>query len=91
MDSDDPLRYKLRIEIQAAIDTESLNALDDERDHLSEIDHLLMDAEDPDCDALREQLYQQRSYDLCHECYEEYVRNPLAIESQMSTLDFSEN
>ena len=90
MDSDDPLRYILRIEIQAAIDSENPQDEDDERDHLKEIETLLENSDDPDCEELRNHMHQQRRYDLCHDCYEQYVRNPLSVEPQVS-FGFSEN
>lgn len=79
-------RFEVRIEVQAVLEPPTLNEPEDDRDHLLEVDELLAkielmedELEDSGSD-FDEPLYQRRRYDLCRECYQKYLRNPLGFE-----------
>ncbi len=85
----DALRYEVKIDMQLAIESDEEIQNDDDRDHLSDVDEWLQRIDD-ECEELCEQFYQSRRFDLCSECYEQFVRNPLASEPQIQ-VGFSEN
>lgn len=92
IDQDDETRYVVRLEVYAAIDDDAPQAVDEE-DHLDEIEDLLERLEDYDEDGLDEdegqRLYRQARYDLCPQCRERFVRNPMGRGA--TRLGFSEN
>jgi hypothetical protein len=90
LDSQDDLRYVVRLEIQAVMDPISEHEADDDRDHLVEIEEILERMDDEDCDSIGDDIYQKRRFDLCPECYRQYVKNPLGREIKAS-LGFSQN
>jgi len=87
IDSVEDIRYIVRIEIQATID--SVESTED-GDHLMEIEEILERLEDADCQELSEDVYQNRQFDLCPGCYLEYKKNPLSLDAQL-VLGFSDN
>lgn len=89
LDSDD-LRYVVKIEIHAAMDPVTEDEIEDDRDHLMEIEDILENAIDGDSDAVGDDIYQRRRFDMCPECYRKFVQNPLGRELKVS-LGFSKN
>lgn len=89
LESDD-LRYVVKIEIHAAMDPVSEDEVEDDRDHLMEIEDILENAVDRDCDAIGEDIYQRRRFDLCPDCYRKFAQNPLSRDLKVS-LGFSKN
>ena len=87
IDAVEDIRYMVRIEIQATIDSVEP---EDEPDHLIEIEEILERLEEADCEELSEDVYQNRQYDLCPQCYLEYKKNPLALDASV-TFNFSQN
>ena len=87
IDTEEEIRYIVRIEIQATID--SVDSRDD-ADHLMEIEEILERLEEADCQELSEDVYQNRQFDLCPQCYSEYKKNPLSIDTSV-TFGFSQN
>ncbi|MEQ8849838.1 hypothetical protein [Botrimarina sp.] len=88
---DDETRYVVRLEVYAAIDDDDApDVVDvvDEEDHLDELEDLLerMDELDEDED---QRLYRQARYDLCPQCRERFVRNPVGRGA--TRLGFSDN
>jgi hypothetical protein len=82
-------RFVVRIEVDAVLEPLATGRADEDRDYLKEIDEAI-EAMDPDegyCDP-DEPL--RRTYDLCAECYQRFVRDPLAAESTMH-FGFSHN
>jgi len=43
-----------------------------------------------DCAEISDKAYQKKSYDLCDQCCQEYLKNPLAIE-QVAPMGYSNN
>ena len=68
-------RYVVRMEVYAAMDDEAGHAAE-EADHLEEIEDLLERMDDVDAE-LDDALYRQVRYDLCPDCRERFLRNPL--------------
>jgi hypothetical protein len=90
LDSQNDLRYVVRLEVQAVMDPLNDCESDDDRDHLMEIEEILERVDDEQCDSIGEEIYQKRRYDLCSECYRKFVQNPLGREAKAS-LGFSQN
>jgi hypothetical protein len=78
------------MEVYAAMDPLCGQEEDDDRDHLLEIHEILERLADSDDEALGDDVYQKRRYDLCAECHRKYVQDPIG-QSQVRQLDFSEN
>ncbi len=80
LDPDEDLRYVVRLEVQAAMEPLDADEVDDDRDHLIEIAEILERLEDADSDAVGADIYQRRRFDLCPNCYRQFVKNPLGVE-----------
>jgi len=89
IDSRTDLRYVVKLEVQATMDLPELESVEDERDHLLEIEELLDELGDPNLACVDED-YQRRCYDLCAQCYQDYIKNPLGIEKNRR-VGFSKN
>jgi hypothetical protein len=83
------LRYVVRLEVYAALDPSADDA-DDDRDHLQEIQDILERLDDADDEQLSDDVYHHNRYDLCSECRNRYVKNPLGRVA-MQELGFSQN
>ncbi|HZL88735.1 MAG TPA: hypothetical protein VFB96_10210 [Pirellulaceae bacterium] len=86
----DDLRYVMKIEIHAAMDPVHEDEINDDRDHLMEIEDILENSLDEESDEIGDDVYQRRRFDLCPECYRKFVQNPLGREAKVS-LGFSKN
>ena len=83
------LRFVVKMEIEAQLDVTSEPNLEDDPDHLTEIDSMLDRLEG--CEELGEaDFYQRRSFDLCPECYRQFAKNPLGKDLHVP-LGFSKN
>ena len=89
IDPKQDLRYTVRLEIYASLDA-SDDQLDDDRDHLLEIQDILESIGDCADDQLGEEIYQQKRFDLCNDCQKRFIQNPLGRAAPVS-LDFSQN
>jgi hypothetical protein len=83
------LRYVVRVEVYAALDPMEEDA-EDERDHLQEIQDILERLDDAEDEQISDDVYHQKRYDLCSECRNRYVKNPLG-RLAMQELGFSQN
>ncbi len=79
LDSQRDQRYVVRIEVQAVLEPPTAEALEDDRDHLMELEDMLSAVDLSDFDPDQD-LFQQRRFDLCQECYRKYLQNPLGAE-----------
>lgn len=72
------LRFVVRMEIEAAIDPNVYEEeIEDDHDHLSDVDEVLGRLE-VQCDDFDEaDIFQRRSFDLCPNCYRLFAKNPL--------------
>ncbi len=89
LDPKDALRFAVTIEIAAAFDPVGSDE-DEDRDHLEEIEDLLERAAQSGEDQLGYEPLKVLHFDLCPECREKFVKNPLGREPA-KVLDFSEN
>jgi hypothetical protein len=87
----DDQRYVVKIEVFAAHDPGKITEADLEEDHMEAVSELLRamedNLEDPD---LTEPTYKHLRYDLCAECSQKFLRNPLGKEAAQK-FDFSKN
>lgn len=86
----DELRYSIRIETQAIIESHEADELDDDRDHLAEIHEILERLDEDGSDLTDASIYQKRRHDLCPECFRKYIKNPLGADLPVH-LGFSQN
>jgi hypothetical protein len=91
IDSELELRYVVRMEVEAIMDPIHEEEPQDDRDHLLEIDEILERVDAADCDAIDDDLFHKRKYDLCPQCYRKFNANPLAREKKAASLGFSHN
>lgn len=89
IDSRTDLRYVVKLEVQATMDLPELENIEDERDHLLEIEELLDELGETNLEYVDED-YQRRRYDLCAQCYQDYIKNPLGVE-KFHRVGFSKN
>jgi hypothetical protein len=90
IDPEQELRYVVRLEIEAVMDPVHEQDPQDDRDHLLEIDEILERVDAAECDAISEEVYQKRRFDLCPSCQRKFAANPLGRERKTS-LGFSHN
>lgn len=87
IDPERELRYVVRLEVYASLDPTADDAEDD-RDHLQEIQEILERLDDDE--QLSDDVYHHSRHDLCSECRNRYVKNPLGRVA-MQELGFSQN
>jgi hypothetical protein len=90
IDSEQELRYVVRMEIEAVMDPIHEEEPQDDRDHLLEIDEILERVDASESDVIGDDIYQKRRYDLCPQCYRKFSANPLARDKK-ALLGFSHN
>ena len=90
LDPVEDLRYVVRLEVQAVMDPVDSDEIDDDRDHLLEVHEILERTEDLQGSLVGDDIYQRTRYDLCTECYQRFIRNPIGAEPAVQ-LTFSEN
>jgi hypothetical protein len=90
IDSENELRYVVRMEVYAALDSAADHEDASDRDHLEEIQDILQRVEDEENDRIGSDVYQQLRFDLCPECRVRFLKNPLAREA-IKQFDFSPN
>ncbi|MGD0655917.1 MAG: hypothetical protein ABSA16_16390 [Thermoguttaceae bacterium] len=91
LDSEDDLRYVVKIEVYAAFDPAAAGEDENDRDHLQEIQDILESLEDADDDLIGNDVYQQLRFDLCPECRKKFLQNPLGREAAAKAFGFSSN
>ena len=90
IDPTEDLRYVVKLEVQAAMEPLDIDELDDDRDHLLEIQELLECLDSNESDPIGSDIYQKRRYDLCPDCYREFIKNPIG-QAVPAHLGFSQN
>lgn len=89
LDPDNDLRYVVKMEVYASLDS-SEDDLDGDEDHLQEIQDILERMDDAEDERLGDDVYQQFRFDLCATCRKKFVKNPLSTPT-VSHFDFSKN
>ncbi len=82
-------RYVVRLEVYAALDPVD-EEVNDDRDHLQEIQDILETLDDEDERPDNDDFYHHVRFDLCSECRQRFVKNPLG-RAMAQQLDFSQN
>lgn len=90
IDPEDELRYVVKLEVSAAMQPLDDGEAEDDRDHLLEVQEILERLEASEDDAIGEEIYQKKHFDLCSHCYREFIKNPLGREQPVH-LGFSSN
>lgn len=83
------IRYTVRIEVTAAADDQS-GWMDEDRDHLAQIEEIIQSLESVDSREGRMEPFQRQVFDLCSSCHDRFVRDPIGNEHQ-AEVGFSEN
>ena len=90
IDPANEIRYTVKMEVQAAMETWEDENQDEDRDHLMEV-HEILDREDEfDDDHSGLEVYRRMRFDLCTNCHQQFMPNPLG-KSKSVKLGFSEN
>ncbi len=89
INSEDDLRYVVRLEVYAALDPLEDEA-DSDRDHLQEIQDILESLVDAEESEIDDNVYHHVRFDLCSECRSRFVKNPLG-RAMSPQLNFSQN
>jgi hypothetical protein len=87
-------RYVVKIEVFARHDPAKLSEEDLEEDHMEAISQLLRDMDEQQAENGVEPTRHHLRYDLCPECRQRYLRDPLNKELNKEAaqkFDFSEN
>lgn len=90
IETEDEIRYVVRLEVEAKLGDNVFADEDDERDHLLEIHEILERQDDERDSMIDDEVYARKRYDLCSNCYREYLRNPVGREIS-KPVDFSQN
>ena len=79
LDPKHDLSYVVRMEVYAA-PGEADAMIDDDRDYLEDIHEILerLDESDPDDQQLSADTYQKHRFDLCRDCAERFMQDPLS-------------
>ena len=89
IDHSTDLRYTVTIEIEAALDGPDHELVDDP-DHLDDIQDMLNSADELCSSVFDDEVYQRKQFDLCKDCFRQYIKNPLSREST-TPMGFSKN
>ena len=89
IETDDELRYTVHIEVNAQLG-ENVFQQDEERDHLLELHEILERHDDQENPLISDEVYGSRRYDLCSDCYQAFIQNPLG-QDVPKAIGFSPN
>ena len=90
IETEDEIRYVVRLNIEPKLGENVFDHEDDDRDHLLEIHEILEQQEETSAAADDDEVYCRKRFDLCYECYQAFLRNPMGQESP-KPVDFSQN
>lgn len=82
-------RHVVKIEVSAVIEG-AADEFHDEVDHLSELNQLLEGISDEESDLEVSDTCHRGRYDLCPECYRQFLKNPLGRDAMLA-IGFSNN
>ncbi|NOY29269.1 MAG: hypothetical protein GXP28_03550 [Planctomycetes bacterium] len=89
LDSENSVRYVVRLEVYASLDPIE-DDLSEDRDHLLEIHDILEHLDATESEAICDEVYHHARYDLCGDCRQRYLKNPLGRPTAQQ-FDFSQN
>ncbi len=87
---EDDVRYVLNMEVQATLGQNDFEDAEEARTHLAELQDILARLDEDECEELENELYQQKQFDLCPECYKKFMQDPFGNEANLQ-LRFSSN
>lgn len=90
IDPEEDLRYVVKLEVYAAMEPIDVDDIEDDRDHLVEIQEILERLDDAESESVGDDVYQKQRFDLCTECYRQYIKNPMGREVS-AHFGFSQN
>ena len=90
LDPQEDLRYVVKMEVYAVMDSDGSDEDDDDRDHLQEIQDILQRMDDAESEQIGDDVYKRVRFDLCADCRRKFVKDPLARDVTKQ-FDFSEN
>jgi hypothetical protein len=85
LQAEEDTRYVVKIEVYAAYDPMEISGDDLREDHDDEIQGLLAQMEDMDAEDLEDQVFKTFRFDLCPECHEAYLKDPLGLKARLRT------
>ena len=77
MQANDADRYIVRIEAFAAAEGLAISEEQLKRDHRAQIQQIIGQLEKADPDQVEDQVYRSFRFDLCPDCHQRYLRQPL--------------
>jgi len=83
--AEEDTRYVVKIEVYAAYDPMEISGDDLREDPDDEIQGLLARMEDMEAEDLEDQVYKTFRFDLCPECHEAYLKDPLGLKARLRT------
>jgi hypothetical protein len=89
IESDD-LRYVVRVEVQATMESTEMLDTEADRDHLLELEDILERLDDEQSSLISADVYQRQRYDLCCGCYRKFINDPMGADAT-TQFDFSPN
>lgn len=90
IETDDEMRYVVRLEIEARMGENVFADQDEERDHLLELHEIIERRDDENEPLVDDEVYSRKRFDLCPSCYKAFMRNPMGQET-IKSVDFSQN
>ena len=81
------VHYNVSIEVQVDIEADEAEL---SKDNLEELQEILGQLDNEDCDDIRDSAYQFRKFQLCEACRHEFLENPLGAERPVE-FEFSDN
>ena len=81
IDPERDIHYVVRLEVYAALD-QGEEPMDDDRDHLQEIQDILEQLDNEDDGPLSDDVYHSRRLDLCSACRRRFVEKPARGDDQ---------
>ena len=90
IDANQDLRYVVRVEVQATMESVDPMETEPDRDHLLELEEILERLDDEQSMMISEDIYQRRRYDLCCSCYRKFIRDPMGADAN-NQFNFSQN
>jgi hypothetical protein len=82
--------YVVKIEAYATGDPSEITSADLDEDHMEAVSQLLRDMDDNLAGPEMAEPYKSFRYDLCPDCHQRFLRDPLGRESSQK-FDFSKN
>lgn len=90
IETEDEMRYVVRLEIEARFGDGVFSDQEEDRDHLLEMHEILSRLDDEQDSMVDDEVYSRKRFDLCSDCYREFLKNPMGREIA-KTVDFSQN